>query len=311
MSNLISAIQKEDLRKRFGEELKENEPLAKFSSSRIGGMADFLMVANSADQLATIVESLWEIKVPFIILGGGSNILISDTGVRELVLLNKAKSVVFSENEENPTVWAESGSNLGSIARQAAQRSLSGLEWAAGVPGTLGGAIFGNAGAHGSEISDQLKLAEILQLEKGRKQWSVDQFVFTYRSSTLKNQSEKSIILSASLQLEHGNQESIQEKMDQYKQFRRTTQPPGASMGSMFKNPPDDFAGRLIEEAGLKAYQIGDAQISSLHANFFINNGNASAQEVYKLIDHARQEVKKQFDVDLELEIQLLGEWEV
>lgn len=312
MTDWINALQKEDLRKTFGDQLKENEPLAKHSSARIGGLADFLLTATSADHLAEIVSYLWQKSLPFKILGGGSNVLISDSGVREVVILNKARKVAFGKEEtETPNVWAESGSNFGSIARQAAQKGFSGLEWAAGIPGTLGGAIFGNAGAHGSEIADHLKLAEVLQLEKGRKRWSVDQFVFTYRNSTLKTQSGKYIVLSASLDLKPGNIVHIQEKMEDYKLFRRKTQPPGASMGSMFKNPPDDHAGRLIEQAGMKGYRIGDAQISELHANFFINHGNATAQDVYRLIDQARQAVKEQFALDLELEIQLFGDWKV
>jgi UDP-N-acetylmuramate dehydrogenase len=137
----------------------------------------------------------------------------------------------------------------------------------------------------------------------------VDQFGFTYRSSTLKKQSGKSIVLSASLTLEHGDVEAIQEKMTEYKQFRRKTQPPGASMGSMFKNPPGDHAGRLIDEAGLKGYQIGDVKISDLHANFFINLGEANAQDTYALITYAQQKVKEMFNVDLDLEIQLFGDW--
>ncbi|MBT3240268.1 MAG: UDP-N-acetylmuramate dehydrogenase [Chloroflexi bacterium] len=310
MNNLISDLQKEKLINTFGEYLIENAPLAKFSSARLGGYADFMLTAHSAFYLEKMVTFLWEEEIPFHILGGGSNILISDAGVRQLVILNKAKKLAFNEDDQElPTVWAESGTNFGSLARQAAQKGFSGLEWAAGIPGTLGGAIFGNAGAHGKDMSNNLKLAEVLQLEEGRKLWSVNQMGFTYRNSTLKTESGKYIVLSATLNLEPGKPEEIQEKMEEYLQFRRRTQPPGASMGSMFKNPAGDHAGRLIEVAGLKGSRIGDAQISELHANFFINHGEAKAQDVYQLIQLAQEKVKDQFDVLLELEIQLFGDW--
>ncbi len=310
MSDLLTVLQKEHLRTTFGENLQENAPLAKYSSARLGGSADFMLTAHSAFYLEKMVTDLWKEEIPFQIVGGGSNILISDSGVRQVVILNKAKKVAFNEEiEDTPTIWAESGSNFGSLARQAAQKGLSGLEWAGGIPGTLGGAVFGNAGAHGKDMADNLKLAEVLQLEKGRKLWSVDQMGFTYRNSTLKTESGKYIVLSATLELNPGKTEEIQEKMEEYLHFRRRTQPPGASMGSMFKNPPGDHAGRLIEEAGLKGSRIGDAQISELHANFFINHGEAKAQDVFQLIQLAQQKVKDQFEVVLELEIQLFGDW--
>jgi UDP-N-acetylmuramate dehydrogenase len=235
---------------------------------------------------------------------------VSDAGVREVVVLNKARKVTFDMDGDPPSVMAESGSNFGAVARQAAQKNLSGLEWAAGIPGTVGGAVVGNAGAHGGDVASTLEVAEILQHDEGRQSWSPDRFVYRYRGSVLKEDKEHAVVLSATFRLSHGEPEAIHERLDTYLDHRKRTQPPGASMGSMFKNPRDDHAGRLIDAAGLKGTRQGDAEISSLHANFFINLGNATAQDVYTLIKRARDTVQEKFGVALELEIELFGDWE-
>ena len=304
----------------FGDHLQYDAPLARYTAARLGGRADILLEVHSAHELAEAVGVCWKHDLPFVILGGGSNVLVSDAGVRGLVILNRARQIRFDEQVDPPTVWAESGANFGVLARQAAQRGLAGLEWAAGIPGTLGGAVFGNAGAHGSEISGNLLLAEILhrtekpQVEDGVKlfweTWPPEQLALTYRSSVLKRQPGLAIVLAALLQLEHSQPQVVQARIDEFTDYRRRTQPPGASMGSMFKNPPGDYAGRLIEQAGLKGARVGGAEISSLHANFFMNLGEAAAQDVYDLLQMARRVVADKFGVQLELEIELLGDWQ-
>lgn len=306
---IAAALPIDDLRAAFGGQLQESVSLARYTSARLGGPADALLIVNSAAELAAAIDQLWALQVGFVLLGGGSNVLISDAGVRGLVLLNKARKVRFDLDAGSPSVSAESGANLGAVARQAAQKGLSGLEWAAGIPGTIGGAVFGNAGAHGEEIAANLLLAEILHREKGKQTWDAADLAFNYRSSLLKRQPGSAVVLAATLSLAHAPAESIQGKMDSYLAFRRRTQPPGASMGSMFKNPPDDFAGRLIEAAGLKGHQIGAAQISPLHANFFVNHGQAAAADVIALIHLAQRTVAEKFAVRLELEVELLGDW--
>ena len=297
------------LRQHYGDRLLEDFPLAKYTSARIGGPADALIFADSVYELAEAVEHLWSMDVPFSVLGGGCNMLVSDAGVRGVVLLNKASEIRVQTDSQPPTLWAGSGANLIALSRQAAQNGCSGLEWAVGIPGTLGGAIYGNAGAHGSEIADQLELAEVLHPEKGKQDWSPDQFDFSYRSSNLKRNEVQAVVLSATLNLELGAAQEIQKKMDRYLAIRRRNQPPGASMGSMFKNPKGDHAGRLIEAAGLKGYRIGGAEINAKHANFMINIGGATAADMYQLIQKARQTVKDEFGVELVLEIQLFGDW--
>jgi UDP-N-acetylmuramate dehydrogenase len=303
------------LRQTFGERLQEDQPLAKFTSARLGGPADALITVDSADQLAATVTGLWELDVPFMLLGGGSNLLISDSGVRGVVVLNRASKVVFKEKK--PSVYAESGKNFGSLARQTARKGFSGLEWAAGIPGTVGGAVVGNAGAHGGDTAGNLELAEVLHRDEGKATWKVERFNYGYRSSVLKENKTpdhpqtqpNAVVLAASFNLEVGEPKAIQKVLDANLEFRRSSQPPGASMGSMFKNPPGDFAGRLIEAAGLKGTRIGGASISEVHANFFVNHGEACAEDVYNLIRQTREEVKRQFGVDLELEIEIVGEW--
>jgi UDP-N-acetylmuramate dehydrogenase len=307
------------LEAKFGAKMQAGFPLEKITSARVGGPADALVRVETEMELAEAAAWLWNKGMPFCLVGGGSNILVSDAGVRGVVIHNQTRKVVFREagEAENPVVWAESGANFGMLARLAAQRGLSGLEWAAGIPGTLGGAIFGNAGAHGKDMSSNLFMATILQQTGNGKpvRWTCDQFKFAYRSSILKRSkvrgafSPSAVILSAELQLKTSTPEAVQSRMDEYTAFRRRTQPPGASMGSMFKNPAGDFAGRLIDQAGLKGTRIGQAEISPLHGNFFINHGNASARDILELIQLAQRVVLERTHVQLELEIELLGEW--
>ncbi|MBN1146527.1 MAG: UDP-N-acetylmuramate dehydrogenase [Anaerolineales bacterium] len=300
----------------FGDRLEMGASLARYSAARLGGPADALLAARSSQELARVAELCWQRRLPFVILGGGSNVLISDAGVRGLVVLNRARRMRFDESADPPTVWAESGASFGNLARRAAQRGLAGLEWAAGIPGTLGGAVVGNAGAHGADMAGSLVLAEILHRKNTgqsdghrREMWPVERLEYSYRSSILKGQPGQAVVLAAILRLERSTPQSVQLKMDEIAAYRRKTQPRGASMGSMFKNPPGDYAGRLIEAAGLKGARVGDAQISSQHANFFLNLGQATAMDIYELIQLARQAVAEKFAVELELEIELLGEW--
>ncbi|TAK11993.1 MAG: UDP-N-acetylmuramate dehydrogenase [Anaerolineae bacterium] len=306
----MTALPLEALVEQFGDRLLANVPLARLTSARIGGPADWLLEAASADELAEIVTRLWALDVPFTMLGGGSNILISDRGVRGVVVHNRAHAVTWHTENEPPSVWAESGANFGALARQAAQKSLSGLEWAAGIPGTVGGAVYGNAGAHGGDIAANLRLAEVLHRHTGRQKWKLEDLRYSYRSSVLKEGLGQAVVLSATLNLSHGDPAAIEKKMDEYLAHRRRTQPPGASMGSMFKNPPGDYAGRLIEAAGLKGLRVGEVQISDLHGNFFVNLGEGTAAQALELIQQAQAQVESQTGVRLELEVELVGEWQ-
>lgn len=331
------------MQEKFVGKFKANVSLARYTSARIGGPADGILTAESIDDIVEMVTYLWLERIPFQILGGGSNVLVSDAGVRGIILLNKARSVEFNPDADPPTVWAASGSNLGRVSRQAATLGLSGLEWSSGIPGSVGGAVVGNAGAYDGDIAGQLILAEILHqvpldgiAENGnspemvieRERWPVERFEYNYRSSIIKRnkygagtlkgkpfngwvniKQPDTVILAALLQLEKSTKYAVTKRLDELAELRHRTQPPGASMGSMFKNPPGDFAGRLIEEAGLKGIRVGEAAISPLHGNFFINYGNASARDVLELVNLAHGVVEHKFGISLELEIELIGSW--
>jgi UDP-N-acetylmuramate dehydrogenase len=184
------------------------------------------------------------------------------------------------------------------------------MEWAAPVPGTVGGAVYGNAGAHGSDMAESLRMAKILHRERGVEDWPVEKLGYEYRSSILKREKMPVVVLSAVLNVRQTSREEAWERITSFQDHRKETQPPGASMGSIFKNPPDDYAGRLIEAAGLKGHRIGRAMISPVHANFILNLGGATAADIWQLMFQVQQIVKEKFGVSLEPEIELVGEFE-
>ncbi len=297
----------EVLRHHFGDAAQENVALAPYTSARIGGLADVMITVKSADEFADVMRVIWENELQYCILGGGSNVLVSDNGVRGVVVLDRAKEVRF-ESGDQPTVWCEAGVIFSNLANRCASRGLSGLEWAATVPGTIGGAVFGNAGAFGGDVSMNLIWADVLT-KNGREKYSVDQLRYGYRTSILKRGELNAIVLSALLRLKNSVKEEVSAKIEQFGERRKATQPPGASMGSMFKNPEGDHAGRLIEAAGLKGTRIGNAEISMLHGNFFINHGETRAEDVLALVRLVQKNVSEKFGIQLELEVELLGEW--
>ena len=240
-------------------------------------------------------------------MGGGSNVLVSDQGVRGVVVLNRAKGVRF-HNGDQPSVTVESGVIFSNLANRCASKGLAGLEWAATVPGTIGGAVYGNAGAFGGDVAGNLIWAELLT-EHGHEKFTAEQLGYGYRTSILKRGELDAIVLSAELSLKNSTKEEVTVKIEQFGAHRKATQPPGASMGSMFKNPTGDYAGKLIEAAGLKGTRIGNAEISPLHGNFFINHENTKAEDIRALIELVQKTVKEQQEVELELEIELIGEW--
>ena len=306
------------------------QPLARHTGLRIGGPADLLAVVENVSELCQAVVLSQEHGVPCRVLGGGSNVLVSDQGIRGLVVLNRARAVTFSPPESSPSqrdeagkgqVRAESGASLSRLARQCVARGWGGLEWAAGIPGTVGGAVVGNAGAWGGDIATTLIQATILEPGGTVVEWLAERFAYGYRSSILKQgfaalgkrRREKAVpravVLEAQFALQAGERARLQARVSEIAARRRATQPPGATCGSVFKNPADDYAGRLIEAAGMKGQRMGSAQISPVHANFVVNHGGAMAADVMALIDRTRQEVQSRFGVTLELEIELIGDW--
>ena len=292
---------------KLGDKVKENISLAPYTSARIGGPADILITAESADELARIIKLLQKQEIDYLILGGGSNVLVSDKGVRDVVVLNRAKGVRF-HNGDGPSVTVESGVVFSNLANRCAAKGFAGLEWAATVPGTIGGAVYGNAGAFGGDMAGNLIWTELLT-ENGREKFTAEQMGYGYRTSILKRGEVDAIVLAAELRLQNSTKEEVTVKIEQFGAHRKSTQPPGASMGSMFKNPNGDYAGKLIEATGLKGTRIGNAQISPLHGNFFLNHDNTKADDIRALIKLVMKTVKEKQGVDLELEVELVGEW--
>lgn len=295
------------MRRTFGDAVQENVSLAPYTSARIGGPADVMLTVKSADELADAVQLIWEHEFPYYILGGGSNVLVSDKGFRGVVVLNRAKEIRF-ELGDQPQVWCEAGVVISNLAKRCASKGLGGLEWAATVPGTVGGAVYGNAGAFGGDMTHNLVWADALTKD-GREKFSLERMGYGYRTSVLKRHEVEGIVLSALLKLKNSSKEDVSVKIEQFSERRKATQPPGASMGSMFKNPEGDHAGRLIEAAGLKGTRIGNAEISTVHGNFFINHGKTKAEDVRALILLSQKTVFEKFGVELELEVELMGDW--
>lgn len=282
-----------------------NEPLSPYTSWRLGGPADVLVLPASLDDVAAVQELARERGVPVTVLGGGSNVLIADSGLRGVVVrIGRPLSAVRITDD---VVEAECGAPFPRIGRLTVQRGLTGLEFAGGVPGTLGGALAMNAGAH-----DQSTAAVVLEVTavdaRGRVvRLSREDMDFSYRSSRL--QKEPGLVaVKAKLRLREASPAEVRERMRAFMERRRRTQPVGTkNAGSVFKNPPGDFAGRLVEAAGCKGMAVGNAMVSPMHANFIINRGAATADDVRRLIEKVQTAVFERFGVELAPEVRMLG----
>ena len=310
----VYKVARERLRQFFGDEYKEGVALSRYTSARVGGPADMFVTVRNVTELQAAVEMAYAHNVPYLVLGGGSNVLVADAGIRGLVVLNRARSVKFRNNGFSVVCNVESGMNLSSLARQCIAKGLGGLEWAVSVPGTVGGAVVGNAGAHGGDMADTLIAGTVWEPGHGTRIYSNEEMEYDYRDSVLKRkqavEGPRSVVLSAELGLKTEEVDVLMARADGFTAHRKQSQPTGASMGSMFKNPEHYYAGYLIDAAGLKGFRSGDATISEKHANFFVNEGNATAEDVRRLIAEAWNTVREQFGVELELEVELVGDWQ-
>ena len=284
--------------------------LKNYTTIRTGGYADALLIALDALELEQFVSQAWELELPVLVLGGGSNILVSDRGVRGVVIINHAHNVQIHARDDQFIVHAEAGALMGKVANLSINRGMTGLEWAATLPGTVGGAVYGNAGCFGKETADNFIQAEILHQNKGKIIYNKEEMAFEYRSSILKRNPIDSVVLSADFAVTSGDYAESMEMVNSYRERRMKNQPPGPSMGSIFRNPPDNKAGRMIEAVGLKGFKLGGAEISAQHGNFIINGSNGNAQDIWKLIKKVESEVNKKFGIFLIPEIQLVGEWD-
>jgi len=235
---------------------------------------------------------------------------VGSDGLNQLMLQNRCTHIELAGTAEAPLIHAESGAAFIAVARFAAQHSLSGLEWACAIPGTLGGAVYGNAGAFGSDMKATLQMAYVVQQKTGSITFSSDAMEYSYRSSVLKRHPGNAVILAADVKVRKGVQEDIVALMDANLARRKASQPAGASTGSTFKNPDGDYAGRLIDAAGLKGLKVGGVQVSPVHGNFLINDGTGKAEDYLQLIRLIQSTVATKFGVNLELEIELIGNWQ-
>lgn len=271
---------------------------------RVGGPADILLIPESKEQVIKTIEICREKNIPFYVIGNGSNLLVKDGGIKGVVIkLKELKNIKV----ENNIIEAECGAMLKDVSNEALKNSLTGLEFACGIPGTIGGAVFMNAGAYNGEVSNVIESAEIINNENEVVTLSKEELDLGYRSSIIMKNNY--IVLSARFKLEEGDKKDIKEIVDDLTNKRESKQPlEYPSAGSTFKRPEGYFAGKLIQDAGLKGYTIGGAAVSEKHSGFVINKNGATATDILNLIHHIQEEVKKQFNVELHPEVRIIGE---
>lgn len=290
----------------------QEEPMAKHTSFRVGGPADWLLRATDAETLVKAVYAARRTKLDYRLIGGGSNILVSDAGIEGIVILNKATNYELIEHQRGFVLVAESGVMLPKLAGELAKRGAAGFEWGVGVPGTVGGAVVQNAGAWGAEAKDRLLSIEYIMSDQDRiKTIQAERLGLRYRGSNILDvpPANRPLILRAWFRLDRDEPEAIAARNAAYIAERTATQPRAPSGGSTFRNPPGNHAGRLVEEAGLKGYRLGNAGFSELHANFIVNYGGATAGEIRTLIELAQQTVLEKLGIRLEPEIEFVGYW--
>ena len=282
-----------------------NEPLANHTTMKMGGPADLFIEPSSIENLEKTMKIIRENNLPWRAIGRGSNLLVSDAGI-EGALIKLGKGLDHLEiNESEIRVGA--GYSLVSLSVQISKKGLAGLEFASGIPGSVGGSVYMNAGAHGSDMSEILEKAYVLFAD-GTLAWlSKEEMEFSYRTSILQKK-RPGIVLEAIFQLTPGNREEIVAKMQSNKNYRKETQPYNLPCaGSIFRNPLPHYAGQLVQEAGLKGYSIGGAQISPMHGNFIVNTGNGKAADVLALIQYVKDTVFKQYGIMMETEVEIIG----
>lgn len=305
MVNMVSKQIKEELTSIVKGNVLFDEPMKRHTSFHIGGPAEILVKPKDENDLRNILIFAHENNIPVNIIGSGTNLLISDNGIKGIVI--KMSGCFNNAAISGKTVTVGAGYSLPKLSKLVANRGLSSLEFAVGIPGSIGGAVVMNAGAHGSAMSDIVTKVKVVNFRGKIRELSKKDLKFGHRKSEL--QEHNTIVLDVKMDLKKGKVGEIQDRMSKYLQWRRDNQPldiPNA--GSIFKNPPDDYAGRLIDLCRCKGLRVEEAQVSEKHANFIVNLGNAKADDIMALINMVQQKVKETFDIDLELEIKIIGE---
>lgn len=302
----------------------ENEPLAKYTSWRIGGPARFFANVAEPDALRNALAWAHERALPVFILGGGTNLLVRDAGFAGLVIRYRDTSLQLDANGDTAVARIGAGAPMAGTVRRLAAQGWAGLEWAEGLPGTIGGAVFGNAGCYGGDIASVLQRAWLL-VNDTVEEWLVAHFEYGYRTSALKQAKDERpttndqhsfvlrpsssvgpIVLAAEFALDRADRQALAAQMERTAAERKGKTPWGSSCGSVFKNPPGRSAGQLLEAAGMKGMRVGQAEIAQKHANYIVNLGGASSDDVLQLIELARERVRQEFGVELALEVQIV-----
>jgi UDP-N-acetylmuramate dehydrogenase len=306
------------LQTKIGPDAMLDEPMWRHTSFRVGGPVDLFVRVQSSGSLAQLVPAIADMGVPWRVLGGGTNVLVSDAGFRGCILAldgDKPDLELLDERtgpsgEAQVVVRVQAGCKLILAARKAVEQGLGGLEWAVGLPGTVGGAVVNNAGAHGADIASIFETATAVDASGTLIRLGPDDMAYSYRSSAFKrSQRPHLVLMSSELRLTRAAREKLMETAARFENTRKQHQPPGLSAGSIFKNPLSDFAGRLVETAGLKGLKVGGAQVSPIHGNFFLNSGSATAADLYQLARAVQDGVWARHGIWLEPEVELLGEW--
>ncbi len=301
-----------DIQRRIGVKTSRDEPLARFTTMRVGGPADLFAVAHNLFELRGLVRYTRARSIPLFLLGRGSDLVIADAGIRGLVVHVRAEG----SRVEGPTYVAEAGVPMARAATETQGAGLTGLEYGLAIPGTAGGSVWANAGAHDSDTAGVLESATVVLADGTEREIPVAELGFTYRHSRFKDAAALAdgdpgeVVLSTTWALHRADPDEIRARLDEIRHWRQAHQPLGLpSAGSVFRNPPGDSAGRLIDEAGLKGTRMGGAVVSEKHANFIVNDQKGQAADVRRLGDHVRDEIASRHGVTLEYEIVFLGDW--
>ncbi len=295
-----------EIQRRIGVKTSRDEPLARFTTMRVGGPADLFVVAHNRMELRALIRFARSRGLPHALLGRASDVVISDRGFRGLVIQNRAEG----SRMDGERYVAESGVPMARAATETQKAGLSGLEFGLAIPGTVGGAVWANAGAHESDVAAILESADVLLADGTEARLAAEALDFRYRDSRLKHAPDE-IVLVATFRLTPASAEAIRDRLDDIRRWRQAHQPLGIpSAGSVFRNPPGDSAGRLIYAAGLKGFRIGGAVVSEKHANFIVNDRRGRASDVRRLADHVRERVERVHGVRLEEEVVYAGDWD-
>ena len=282
------------------------EPMSKYTSFKIGGPAECLIKIKTKEELKEVLLFANKENIPITVIGNGSNVLVLDEGIKGITLIIKIEDIEYNEDGKKVVINVGAGEKIAKVGRMFLNKELTGFEEISGIPGSIGGAVRMNAGAHGKEMKDIIKTVTCMDYSGNEKKFSNQEMNFKYRKTILNE--EKYIVTEVELELEKGNKQEIKEKMDEYAKFRKEKQPlEYPSAGSVFKRGEDFITSKLIDEAGLKGLSVGGAEVSTKHAGFIINKKNATAKDVLELVNKVKEEVYKKFNKKIELEIEVIG----